>query len=146
VADLQRRFSGAYKIRFHLAPPLLARPDRATGHIRKQNYGAWMGSLFPLLARMKTLRGTWFDVFSYTGERRAERLLIRQYRQTIDSLLAGLTPDKYQIAVEIAALPERIRGYGHVKADNIARAKQCEAELLAAFSGATVPATLTGGA
>jgi indolepyruvate ferredoxin oxidoreductase len=144
--DLQRRFSGAYKIRFHLAPPLLARPDRATGHIRKQNYGAWMGSLFPLLARMKTLRGTWFDVFSYTGERRAERLLIRQYRQTIDSLLAGLTPDKYQIAVEIAALPERIRGYGHVKADNIARAKQCEAELLAAFSGATVPATLTGGA
>ena len=134
--DLQRRFSGAYKIRYHMAPPLLARPDRATGHVRKQHYGAWMGSLFPLLARMKALRGTWLDVFGYTGERRAERRLIGEYRQTIENLLAALTADNYQLAVEIAALPERIRGFGHVKIGNIARAKKCEAELLTAFSDA----------
>jgi indolepyruvate ferredoxin oxidoreductase len=119
-----------------MAPPLLARPDRATGHVRKQHYGAWMGSLFPLLARMKALRGTWLDVFGYTGERRAERRLIGEYRQTIENLLAALTADNYQLAVEIAALPERIRGFGHVKIGNIARAKKCEAELLTAFSDA----------
>ena len=140
--ELRQRFTGAYKIRFHMAPPLLARADRATGRVRKRDYGAWMGRLFPLLARMKVLRGTWLDVFGYTHERRAERGLIGQYRQTVDTLLAGLTPDKYQLAVQIAALPEHIRGFGHVKANNIARAKQCERELLAAFSGAT-PAAVT---
>ncbi len=134
--DLQRRFSGAYKVRFNMAPPLLARPDRATGQIRKRHYGAWMGKLFPLLARMKALRGTWLDVFGYTGERRAERRLIGEYQQTIDHLLAALTADNYPLAAEIAALPEHIRGFGYVKARNMARAKQCEAELLAVFSGA----------
>jgi indolepyruvate ferredoxin oxidoreductase len=142
--DLRQRFSGPYKIRFHMAPPLLARPDQATGHIRKRHYGAWMGNLFPLLARMKVLRGTWLDVFGYTRERRAERLLIDQYQQTIDTLLAGLTPDNYQFAVEIAALPERIRGFGHVKAHNIVRAKQCESELLAAFSGVAPAGVMAG--
>jgi indolepyruvate ferredoxin oxidoreductase len=134
--DLQRRFSGAYKIHFHMAPPLLARRDRTTGHLRKQQFGAWMGKLFPLLARMKALRGTWLDVFGYSGERRAERRLIGEYQQTIDNLLAALTADNYERAVEIAALPERMRGFGHVKAGNIARAKQREAELLAVFSDA----------
>ncbi|HXP30797.1 MAG TPA: indolepyruvate ferredoxin oxidoreductase family protein [Stellaceae bacterium] len=132
--EMQRHFSGAYKIRFHLAPPLLARRDRATGHLRKQQFGAWMGNLFPLLARMKALRGTWLDVFGYTGERRAERRLIGEYQQTIDNLLAALTAQNYELAAEIAALPERIRGFGHVKARTMACAKQCEAELLAGFS------------
>jgi indolepyruvate ferredoxin oxidoreductase len=141
--DLAQRFTGDYKIRFHMAPPLVARPERATGQVRKRDYGAWMGRLFPLLARMKALRGTWFDVFAYTHERRAERKLIGQYRQTVDTLLAGLTSDNYPLAVEIAALPEHIRGYGHVKAHNIAYAKQCEGELLAAF--AADPAAVTAG-
>ena len=141
--DLAQRFTGDYKIRFHMAPPLVARPERATGQVRKRDYGAWMGRLFPLLARMKALRGTWFDVFAYTHERRAERKLIGQYRQTVDTLLAGLTSDNYPLAVEIAALPEHIRGYGHVKARNIAHAKQCEGELLAAFAAA--PAAVTAG-
>ena len=141
--DLEQRFTGDYKIRFHLAPPLVARPERATGHVRKRDYGAWMGRLFPLLARMKALRGTWLDVFAYTHERRAERKLIGQYRQTVDTLLAGLTSDNYPLAVQIAALPEHIRGYGHVKAANIAHAKQCENELLAAFAAA--PSAVTAG-
>jgi indolepyruvate ferredoxin oxidoreductase len=140
--DLQRRFSGPYKIRFSMAPPLLARPDRITGRVRKRIYGAWMSSLFPLLARMKALRGTWLDVFGYSRERRAERQLITEYQKTIDDLLARLTLDNYELAVEIAALPERIRGFGQVKERNIVRAKQCEAELRAAFSGAPSAATL----
>ena len=85
---MQQRFSGSYKIRYHMAPPLLARPDRATGHVRKHDYGAWMGRLFPLLARMKALRGTWLDVFGYTRERREERRLIGEYRQTIEAARA----------------------------------------------------------
>jgi indolepyruvate ferredoxin oxidoreductase len=133
--DLQRRFTGSYKIRFHMAPPLLARPDRVTGRVRKRDYGGWMGRLFPLLARMKILRGTWLDPFGYTRERRAERQLAGEYQKTIDDLLAGLTLEKYPLAVEVAALPERIRGYGAVKARNMAYAQRCEAELLATYSG-----------
>ncbi len=134
--DLARHFSGPYKLRFHLAPPLVARPDPATGRVRKRDYGAWMGRVFPLLARMKRLRGTWLDVFGYTQERREERRLASHYQETIDGLLPRLTAGNYQVAVDIAGLAEQIRGYGDVKARNMAQARQRESELRQAFAGA----------
>jgi len=133
---LARQFSGAYKVRYHLAPPLLARPDPTTGRIAKQAYGAWMGRLFPLLARLKRLRGSWLDPFGHTQERKLERRLIAEYEAVIELLLGGLQPGNYEAAVEIAALPEQMRGFGHVKAANVARAKQREAQLLAALRSA----------
>src|SRR5262249_39283742 len=133
VRALQRQFSGNFKVRYHLAPPLLARPDPRTGRIRKRSYGAWAGRLFHLLARMRGLRGTWLDPFGYTSERRMERGLIVEYEATIAQLLDTLAhgDGDYQVAAEIAALPEQIRGYGHVKAANAVRAKTRETQLMA---------------
>ncbi len=88
---------------------------------------------FRLLAKFKRLRGTRLDPFGYTAERQAERRLIEDYEATVDELLQGLTPDNHGLAVEIASIPEQIRGYGHVKARHLRDAKTREAELLAAF-------------
>jgi len=131
--ELERRFSGAYRIRYHLAPPLIARPDPATGRARKRMYGPWMGAAFRILARLRGLRGTWLDVFGYTAERRMERRLIGEYEATIETLLAGLSPGNFVLAVEIAALPQKMRGFGHVKRRNVESAKRREAELLIAY-------------
>jgi indolepyruvate ferredoxin oxidoreductase len=83
------------------------------------------------LAKMKGLRGTAFDVFGYSAERRAERALVDAYRKTIEGLLEGLTAANVALAAEIAAIPEFIRGYGPVKERHLKEAKAREASLLA---------------
>ena len=123
--DFQRRvaqqFEGNYTIRFHLAPPLLAKKD-ADGHLIKKEYGPWMMKAFGLLAKLRFLRGGMLDVFGRTHERRTERKLIADYFSDINALLAGLSPTNAALAVEIASIPERIRGYGHVKEAHLAKA------------------------
>nr|MBA2722116.1 hypothetical protein [Methylibium sp.] len=89
----------------------------------KQKFGPWMHSAFTVLARLKGLRGTAFDVFGRTGERRTERALIGEYRASIDELLATLDAGNVSLAAEIARIPEEIRGYGHVKARHLATAR-----------------------
>ncbi len=125
-------FEGDYKIKFHLAPPLLAKRD-ANGHLIKQEFGPWMMQAFRLLARLKPLRGTPLDIFGYTHERKIERSLIGQYRETIAALLPQLTLENLPKAVVIASIPEDIRGYGHVKDRHLKAAKEKEAKLLAEF-------------
>ena len=115
-------FEGDYKLVFHLAPPLLAKPDPQTGEPRKMRFGPWMMAAFGVLAKLKGLRGTTFDPFGHTEERRMERQLVAEYERTIDDLLGSLTRDNLALAVEIASLPESIRGYGHIKAKSIADA------------------------
>jgi len=115
-------FEGDYRVHYHLAPPLLARRNER-GELVKRPFGPWMGAAFGLLARLKGLRGTALDVFGYTEERRIERALIEEYRSTIEELLAGLNPGNHALAVEIARLPEHIRGYGHVKARHLAQVR-----------------------
>jgi indolepyruvate ferredoxin oxidoreductase len=112
---LGKAFKGDAKLTFHLAPPLLARRDPVTGHLRKRAFGPWIFTAFKVLAALKALRGTPFDIFGRTAERRRERRLIVDYRETVDDLIASLTPDNHGLAVEIASLPEHIRGFGHVK-------------------------------
>jgi indolepyruvate ferredoxin oxidoreductase len=129
---LNRKFEGDYTLEFHLAPPLLANRDHV-GHLVKKGYGAWMMAAFRLLAHLKGLRGTAFDPFGRTAERRTERQLIEDYFVRIDALLAGLTHDNHALAVEIASLPEHIRGYGHVKERHLAEVKEREAALVARF-------------
>lgn len=129
--EIERHFEGAYRLRYHLAPPLLARRDPHTGHLRKISYGAWKGLLFHPLAKLRHLRGTLLDPFGYTKERRMERRLIEKYELAIGRILACLSPDNHALAVEFAALPERIRGYGHVKEENVARAQRRADEILA---------------
>ena len=127
---LAARFEGDLRITFHMAPPLLARPDPATGEARKRTYGPWMWRVLSLVAKMRGLRGTAFDIFGRTEERRTERRLIEEYFEAVDELLSGLCPANLALAVEIASVPDRIRGYGHVKARNVAEAEAERAALL----------------
>ena len=138
-AGLRRQFEGDFKLRFHLAPPLLARRDPETGELRKREYGPWMFRAFRLLARMRGLRGTAWDLFGRTEERRMERRLIDEYEETIGEILGGLRPENHEAAVAIAAGPERIKGFGHVKLRNVEAAKRQEARLVAEFREGTAP-------
>jgi indolepyruvate ferredoxin oxidoreductase len=115
-------FEGDFRVVHHLAPPSSARKDEQ-GHLVKKAYGPWMRKAMGVLARMKGLRGTALDPFGRTEERRTERALIMEYRQCIEGLLADLTPERLALAVEIASIPEDIRGYGHVKERNLAAAR-----------------------
>jgi indolepyruvate ferredoxin oxidoreductase len=126
-------FEGDYQVKFHLAPPLFAKKD-AQGHLVKQEFGPWMMKAFGVLAKFKGLRGGALDVFGYTAERKMERALIGEYRQTVGGLLSKLSNDNMAQAVAIASIPEDIRGYGHVKERHLKAAKEKEAALLSAFS------------
>ncbi|MFY9513887.1 MAG: indolepyruvate ferredoxin oxidoreductase family protein [Rubrivivax sp.] len=120
TARIAGMFEGDYKLVHHLAPPGIAKTNDK-GELVKQPFGPWVRSLaFPLLAKMKGLRGTALDLFGRSEERRMERALVQQYRDTIDELLRGLNADTLALALEIARLPEDIRGYGHVKARHLA--------------------------
>ena len=130
---IEATFEGDYTLEFHLAPPLFARRDPATGEPRKVRYGPWMMRALEVLARFKRLRGTMLDPFGYTQERRRERRLIERYEQVVSSLVDDLDHTNHAIAIEIASLPERIRGFGHVKARSIEEAERRETELLARF-------------
>ncbi|TVQ82532.1 MAG: indolepyruvate ferredoxin oxidoreductase family protein [Micavibrio sp.] len=133
-AQLKQLFEGGYKIKFNLAPPLLAGRDPETGHLRKKEFGAWIFPMFRLMAKMRGLRGTKLDIFGYTKERRTERRLAQEYRETLRDMAGRLTPENYVTAIEIAELPEQIRGYGHVKEANIEAAEARRKELLARFN------------
>jgi indolepyruvate ferredoxin oxidoreductase len=137
VQRVRDQFEGDYHLVFHLAPPLLARTDPRTGAPQKIQFGPWMLTAMRWLAKLKGLRGTALDPFGRTAERRTERALIAEYEQAIENLLAGLTRDNLALAVEIASLPEQIRGYGHIKGKNIAEVRKKGDELVARYR--TVP-------
>ena len=124
--------SGApLRYEFNLAPPLLARTDPRTGAPRKISFGPWMMSAFGLLAKLKGLRGRAFDIFGYTQERRTERRLIAECEALLAEIAGRLTPQNHALCVALAAIPDKIRGFGHVKARHLAAAKAEEAQLLA---------------
>jgi indolepyruvate ferredoxin oxidoreductase len=131
---LAMQFEGDYTVRFHLAPPLMAERDPATGQLKKSEYGAWMLPMFRLLASLRKLRGTRLDIFGYTEERRMERRLIGEYEATVQKVLVTLGQDNHAMAVQIASLPESMRGFGHVKEKNVKAAKERERTLLAAYT------------
>ncbi len=126
---VKQQFEGDYKLHFHLAPPLLAKRD-SEGHLVKREYGPWVFSAFRLLAKFKGLRGSKLDIFGYSEERRSERALIEEYFTTIEDLLKGLKSDNFALAAQIASVPERIRGFGHVKEAHLAEAKTLREQLL----------------
>ncbi|WP_313698159.1 indolepyruvate ferredoxin oxidoreductase family protein [Achromobacter sp.] len=131
------QFEGDWKLRFHLAPPVFARRDK-DGHLMKRSYGPGMLKVFRVLSRMRFLRGSRFDPFGYTKERRAERELIREYRETMTAILGKLNRGNLDKAVALASVPEEIRGYGHVKEASMVRAEAMREELLKGFSARVV--------
>ncbi len=137
-AALAERFEGVGKIEFHLAPPVLARKD-SRGHPRKTTFGPWMMTAFGLLKRLKFLRGTPFDPFGRTAERRTERRLIDAYRRDLERLAREMTPQTHDIATAIAALPQQVKGFGHVKQASVAAMEKRRAELWRAFEAGGAP-------
>jgi indolepyruvate ferredoxin oxidoreductase len=132
-------FDGDLRFEFHLAPPLLAKRDPVTGEPKKKAYGAWMLSAFGVLAKFKFLRGTPLDLFGYTQERRTERRLIADYEALLATIAAELTQHNHQTAVALAAIPEKIRGYGPVKERHLVAAKAEEAALREQFRAGAQP-------
>ena len=130
---LAEQFEGDFRIEFSLAPPLFARPDPETGEVRKRTYGPWMMTAFRLLAGLRRLRGTPFDIFGRTAERRMERELIETYFEQMREVTGALDRDNHAAAVELARVPEFIRGYGHVKQRHVVRARAMQSQALAAF-------------
>ncbi|MEE9608987.1 MAG: indolepyruvate ferredoxin oxidoreductase family protein [Myxococcota bacterium] len=131
-SQLEREFEGDYKVQLHLAPQFFPR-RRATGRPRKITFGRWIFALFRILAAFRFLRGTPFDPLQLMAHRKLERRLIAQYEATVDELLSGLTVETRDLAVEIASIPEHIRGFADVKERHLQEARQKEADLLAAF-------------
>jgi indolepyruvate ferredoxin oxidoreductase len=127
------------RLHVHLAPPLLARTDKSTGEPKKMTFGPWVFTLFGVLAKFKFLRGTFLDPFGYSAERRTERKLIRQYHAMLSEVLAKLTPENHHLAVGLAAIPEKIRGFGHVKRRHLEAAKADEAALFEQFRAGPPP-------
>ena len=124
------QFEGDYKLHYHLAPPLIAKKNDK-GELVKQPFGPWMLSAFGVLAKLRGLRGGAFDIFGRTEERKTERALIGEYRACIEELLASLSPSNHALAIEIARIPEDIRGYGHVKERHLLAARPKWAGLMA---------------
>ena len=128
------------KAKVLLSPPLLA-PKDADGRPKKIAFGGWMLDVgFPLLARLKGLRGTPLDPFGRTAERRMERKLIADYEASLERIAAELTAERLELAIKIAALPQQIRGFGHVKEAAIGPAKAAEAKLWGEWAGELTPA------
>ena len=120
IAD---QFEGDFTLNYHLAPPLIAKKNDK-GELVKQKFGPSMLTGFKLLSRLRFLRGGVFDVFGYTEERRGERGLIEEYKASINEVMTGFTPDKHSLALEIARIPEKIKGYGHVKERHLKAARE----------------------
>ncbi|HET9902212.1 MAG TPA: indolepyruvate ferredoxin oxidoreductase family protein [Xanthobacteraceae bacterium] len=140
VASAKSRFAGDnLRLAFNLAPPLLAKIDKRTGEPAKIEYSERMLPVFRMLAKFKFLRGTPFDPFGRSEERRTERRLIRDYGKLLGELTEKLTPDNHHLAVALASIPEKIRGYGHVKMRHLKAAKAEEAALLEQFRAPPAP-------
>jgi indolepyruvate ferredoxin oxidoreductase len=137
---LSEQFEARGKLSFHLAPPLLARHDKATGEPRKMQFGRWLLPVFRLLSKGRRLRGTAWDVFGYTQERQLERQMIADYELLLDEIVRRLSPQTHATAVALARLPLDIKGFGHIKLRNYKTAKAREAALLVKLRNPASPA------
>ena len=122
AADVAKQFEGNFKLTYNLAPPMLPGTDEQ-GRPRKRAFGAWMKPLFGVLAKFRFLRGTVFDPFNYSEDRKLERDLIKGYEQDVVTAVQLLSPKTVDIAVELLSLPDQIRGYGPVKQASLEKAK-----------------------
>src|SRR5690606_1235053 len=130
LADVARNFGAGAKLTFHLSPPLIARHDPDTGRPKKYAFGPWFLPVLRVLARLKRLRGTRLDPFGYTADRKLERALIVRYEATLARIVDELDERRFELALELAKLPQSIRGYGPIKRAAAAAAESREAALL----------------
>lgn len=141
-AQIRAQFSGDVKLKFHLAPPLIAPNDKASGEPRKMAFGAWMLPVFRLLAKFKFLRGSRFDPFGYTPDRKLERKLIADYERLVAGLLPRLDGSNLDTVQQLLSLPGKIRGFGHIKRRNADVAAREQQQLLARLDARPEPVKL----
>jgi indolepyruvate ferredoxin oxidoreductase len=122
--QLEMTFNGSYSLSFHIGGWPFARSNPARGRPVKREVGPWLMHAFRLLARARRMRGSWLDPFRHTAERRMSRRLVAEYEQELRGLIATLNPATHELAVRLASLPERIRGYGYVRAASLARVEE----------------------
>jgi indolepyruvate ferredoxin oxidoreductase len=139
INQVMGSFDGDLKLEFHLAPPLFARKNKVTGEPQKMAFGPWMLSAFRVLSKFRFLRGTPLDIFGYTAERKIERQLIADYEAMLGEIMDRLAPASHATAVALAAIPEKIRGFGHVKLRHLAAAKAEEKTLYDQFRAGGAP-------
>jgi indolepyruvate ferredoxin oxidoreductase len=137
LPNLRRHFGKGLKLRFHFSPPVFAPNDPETGRPRKYEFGGWLLPVLRLLAKFKRLRGTPFDPFGRTRERRMERELIGEYEQLMDEIVGGLDASRHELAVEILGLAGSIRGYGPIKEQSVVQYRQQLAKLRSRWQAAT---------
>ncbi|MFN3524635.1 MAG: DUF6537 domain-containing protein, partial [Paracoccus sp. (in: a-proteobacteria)] len=138
ASEVAARWEGDVRLSFHLAPPMLTGTD-AEGRPRKREFGPWVLRAFRVLAAMKGLRGTPLDPFGYSAERRGERQMIRDFEADMAEVFAGLSDATLPVAVELAELPQSVRGYGPVRHEAALRAADRRAQLLALFRAGGAP-------
>ena len=137
--EISEHFEGDYRIEYHLAPPVISSEHPDTGLPVKRSFGRWMGRVFGFLAKYKNLRGTKYDVFGYSAERRLERQLIDDFEKLLDRVASGLSPENEVTAFELVELPQMIRGFGHVKLAAVEAVRKKERVLLKRFEEPTSP-------
>ena len=130
--QLEMTFESYGNLQFHLAPPLLARKNEK-GELKKRAYGPWMRGAYSTLAKLRSLRGTPFNVFGYSAERRMERSLLAEYERTVDEIVANLSADNLDAGIALAGYPDTIRGFGYVKERNAKRGRAERETKLKAF-------------
>jgi indolepyruvate ferredoxin oxidoreductase len=143
--QLRETFDGDLKLEFHVAPNLPSLQQKTDfGGSRKMAFGPWLFKILRLLAMMRRWRGTWLDLLRFDHDRVVERQVLARYEDLLTEMLGNLTAENYETAVALARMPEKIRGFGHIKGRNIALAQIEEARLLAEFRGAKAPAQRVG--
>jgi indolepyruvate ferredoxin oxidoreductase len=134
-AQIESQFEGAPVRTYHLAPPLFARRDPVTGRPAKRAFGPWLTPVLKGLARMRRVRGRWWDPFRFTADRRSDQMLLADYEKLIEEVLATLSPSGLPLATELASLPEQVRGFGQVRESAAEKMRQRQAELLKLWRG-----------
>jgi indolepyruvate ferredoxin oxidoreductase len=135
AAAVRAQFGDGARYQYRLHPPVL----RALGLKHKVSLGPWFRPAFGTLVAMRRLRGTRLDPFGYTEVRRTERALITEYREVIETLLASLTAGNHDLAIQIASLPDMIRGYEEIKLANVRAYREQLAKLRTEFAASVTP-------
>ncbi len=128
--NLHQQFDGDFKIKLHLAPPLFSKFDKSLGRPKKIIFSQWIFTILSFLSKIKKIRGTYLDVFSYSKERKLEKSILEEYKKQINSLKNQINSMNYDVAVKIANLPDTIKGYGLIKEKNYFTAKDREVSLI----------------
>ncbi|WP_312757041.1 indolepyruvate ferredoxin oxidoreductase family protein [Pulveribacter sp.] len=138
--ELHEQFEGDFRLKLHLGAGPFARRNRATGAVGKSEVGSWILGVFKVMSALRGLRGSWLDVFRWSPERPLERQLVQQYEQDLERIVRELRADNLSLAVQLAQLPDSVRGYGHVKEQQAQQMQARRARLWSQWEAASVAA------